>query len=78
MAIIIAKLTFSKIVIRCNTAPSKYIKSYLTKIFFKFFYSLSDVILVTSNDFKKEIFKYFKLDSVVHRQSLDLKEIKKI
>ncbi len=77
LPIVIAKITSSKIVIRCNTAPSKYINSYLSKIFFRYFYSLSNIILVTSNDFKKEIYKYFKLKSFVHRQSLDISEIKK-
>tara|TARA_B100001093_G_C26786149_1_gene996769 strand:- start:351 stop:1460 length:1110 start_codon:yes stop_codon:yes gene_type:complete len=77
LSIMIAKITFSKIVIRCNTAPSKYINSYLKRIFFKYFYSLGNIILVTSIDFKKEIYKYFKLNSFVHRQSLDIREIKK-
>ena len=35
------------------------------------------MILVTSNDFKKEIKKYFNLKSYVHRQSLDINRIKK-
>ncbi|MDC1033556.1 glycosyltransferase [Candidatus Pelagibacter sp.] len=77
LSIIVAKITFNKIIIRCNTAPSKYIDSYLKKIFFKYFYSLSDLILVTSKDFKKEIKKYFGLNSCVHRQSLDIEEINK-
>ena len=77
LPIVVAKITFSKIIIRCNTAPSKYINSSLKRLFFKNFYCLSNIILVTSNDFKKEFYKYFKLNSNVHRQSLDIKEIKK-
>tara|TARA_Y100000992_G_scaffold299928_1_gene267553 strand:+ start:191 stop:1300 length:1110 start_codon:yes stop_codon:yes gene_type:complete len=77
LPIIAAKITGKKVIIRCNTAPSKYINSDLKKLFFKFFYSLSDMILVTSNDFKKEIKKYFNLKSYVHRQSLDINRIKK-
>ena len=77
LPIVIAKVTFSKIIIRCNTAPSKYINNILKKFFFKSFYSLSNIILVTSIDFKKEFYKYFKLNSIVHRQSLDIKEIKR-
>ena len=76
LAIIIAKITLSKIIIRCNTSPSKYISNSIKNLFFKFFYSLSDKILVTSNDFKKEIKKYFNLNSIVHRQSLDINKIK--
>ena len=75
--ILVAKLTGNKIIIRCNTAPSKYINKTYKKIFFKFFYSLSDQIVVTSNDFKKEIKRYFNLSSIVHRQTLDIKNIKK-
>tara|TARA_B100000795_G_scaffold269648_1_gene259751 strand:+ start:287 stop:1396 length:1110 start_codon:yes stop_codon:yes gene_type:complete len=71
LAIIAAKLTGCKIIIRCNTAPSKYINSSYKKKIFKFFYSMSDEILVTSKDFQKEIKKYFNLSSIVHRQSID-------
>ena len=77
LPIIIAKITNNKIIIRCNTAPSKYVDGFIKKLFFKYFYSLSDVILVTSNDFKKEIKKYFGLESIVHRQTLDINKIKK-
>ncbi len=77
LPIIIAKITGRKIIIRCNTAPSKYINNSFKRIFFKFFYSLSDMILVTTIDFKKEIKKYFGLNSFVHRQSLDVFDIKK-
>ncbi len=75
LAIIAAKLTSTKIVIRCNTAPSKYISNYFNRIFFKVFYSLSDKILVTSNDFRLEFNKYFNLKSTIHRQSLDISGI---
>ena len=77
LPIIAAKITGKKIIIRCNTAPSKYINNNFKKLFFKYFYSLSDLILVTSNDFKKEIKKYFQLKSYVHRQTLDIEKIKK-
>jgi glycosyltransferase involved in cell wall biosynthesis len=75
LPIIIARITGKKIVIRLNTAPSKYIDNYLKKKFFKYIYSFSNLILVTSNDFKKEIKKYFDLESCVHRQSLDREKI---
>ena len=76
LAILAAKLTNSKIVIRCNTAPSKYITNLIKKIFFKVVYSQSNKILVTSKDFKIEMKKYFNLNSIVHRQSLDIEGIK--
>ena len=77
LPIVIAKITNNKIIIRCNTAPSKYVDGFIKKIFFRYFYSLSDIILVTSNDFKKEIKKYFGLNSIVHRQTLDINEVNK-
>ena len=77
LAIIAAKLAGCKIIIRCNTAPSKYINNFYHKKFFKFFYSMSNTILVTSEDFKKEIRKYFDLKSIVHRQSIDIINIKR-
>ena len=76
LPIIVAKIMNRKIIIRCNTAPSKYIDSKLKKFFFTYFYSLSDLILVTTKDFKKEIKKYFNLNSKVHRQSLNIEDIK--
>ena len=77
LPIVVSKIMCRKIIIRCNTAPSKYINNGFKRLFFKFFYSFADLILVTTNDFKKEIKKYFNLQSVVHRQSLDIKDIKK-
>ena len=76
LAILASKITNSKIVIRCNTAPSKYITNSLKKFFFKIIYSQSDKILVTSRDFRIEMKKYFNLKSQIHRQSLDLEGIK--
>ena len=77
LSILAGILTDNKVIIRCNTAPSKYISSYIKKFFFKFVYSRADKILVTSLDFQKEIKKYFNLKSTVHRQSLRLLKIKK-
>ena len=77
LPIIVSKVIRKKIIIRCNTAPSKYIDSNIKKFLFSFFYSKSNIILVTCNDFKKEIKKYFGLESIVHRQSLDVRNIKK-
>ena len=76
LAILASKITNSKIVIRCNTAPSKYITNFIKKFFFKIIYSQSDKILVTSRDFRIEMKKYFNLNSQIHRQSLDLEGIK--
>ena len=77
LPIVVAKIMCRKIIIRCNTAPSKYINNSYKRLFFGFFYSFADLILVTTKDFKKEIKKCFNLQSVVHRQSLDIEGIKK-
>ena len=76
LAVIAAKMMNSKIIIRCNTAPSKYITNFINNFFFKVIYSKADKILVTSKDFKSEMKKYFNLNSLIHRQSLDLEGIK--
>lgn len=77
LPIITAKILKKKIIIRCNTAPSKYITNNLKRIFFSYFYSKADIILVTSKDFKKEFKKYFKVNCIIHKQSLDILNIEK-
>tara|TARA_A100001011_G_C14265877_1_gene824620 strand:+ start:132 stop:1220 length:1089 start_codon:yes stop_codon:yes gene_type:complete len=64
-SIILSKIINSKIVIRLNTSPDKYIDTPLKKIIFKFFYNLSDGVIVNSFEFKKKIKKIFKLNSKV-------------
>ena len=55
-----------KIIIRLNTSPKKYIKNYFKFLIFKFFYSLSNKIVVNSHEFKKEFEKLFsmKVDTI--------------
>ena len=55
-AIIFAKIFNKKIIIRLNTSPEKYINSFFKKKFYGFFYSLSDLIIINSKDFKKKIY----------------------
>lgn len=74
-AIIAAKITGSKIIIRCNTSPDKYIKNFISKKIFHYFYSKADGIIVTSKDFKKKFLKFFNLDCYVHKQILNKDEI---
>ena len=74
-AIIAAKITRSKIIIRCNTSPDKYIKNFITKKLFYFFYSMAEGIIVPSDHFKKKFSNFFKLNCYVHKQILNYKEI---
>ena len=75
-AIFVGLLTNTKVVIRCNTSPEKYIKNILSKTIFKIVYSFSFKILVTSKDFKKEFINFFNLKTLVLKQSLDIEALK--
>lgn len=76
-AIIAAKITRSKIIIRCNTDPTKYINNYILKKIFIFFYKKADVIIVSTNEFKKSFENFFGLKCLVFKQTLNINLIKK-
>ena len=76
-AILIAIITSTKIIVRLNTSPEKYINTYLKKKIFTFFYKFADLIIVNDEDFKKSVKKYFNLNSKIVHNFVDLKEIKK-
>ncbi len=63
LAILVAKLTFNKIIVRLNTSPKKYIHNSNSKIFFKIIYKFSDSILCNSREFSKQIKRYFDIKS---------------
>jgi glycosyltransferase involved in cell wall biosynthesis len=73
--IIAAKITGSKIIIRCNTSPDKYIKNFISKKIFYYFYSKADGIIVPSKSFKEKFLKFFNLDCYIHKQILNKEEI---
>jgi len=75
-AIISSIITKKKIIIRLNTSPEKYIKSTFYKFFFKFFYKYADLILVNDLDFKKNIKKFFNLESFIVHNFIEEKFIK--
>ena len=54
-SIVISKIMRFKVLIRLNTSLKKYLNNFFKRIFFKFFYSLSDIIIVNSKLFKKEL-----------------------
>ena len=60
-----------------NTAPEKYINSYLKKKIFSFFYGFANLIVVNDSDFKKSVKKFFKIDSKIIHNFVDCAEIKK-
>ncbi len=62
-SIIISKIFRFRVLIRLNTSLKKYLNNFLKKITFKFFYSLSNIIIVNSKFFKKELFDEVNLKS---------------
>jgi len=54
-SIIISKIFGFRVLIRLNTSLRKYLSNFFKRITFKFFYSLSDVIIVNSKFFQKEL-----------------------
>jgi glycosyltransferase involved in cell wall biosynthesis len=62
VAIILSKIFRKNVIIRLNTSPSKYISNFFLKKIYKLFYNLADLIIVNSNEFKKEFYKLFKIN----------------
>ena len=66
-ALFISIITRTKIAVRLNTSPEKYINSYVKKKIFGFFYRFADLIIVNDEDFKKSVKKYFNINSkIIH------------
>ena len=70
-SIIISKFLGFKILIRLNTSLNKYVNNLFKTIIFKFFYSLSDVIIVNSKFFSERIKRIqFKISINLQFESL--------
>ena len=65
ISIVLSKLFRWSVFIRLNTSPRKYINSYFKLVFFKFFYNLSDQVIVNSFEFSKDIKKLFNIKTKV-------------
>tara|TARA_B100000579_G_scaffold99827_1_gene79346 strand:- start:682 stop:1764 length:1083 start_codon:yes stop_codon:yes gene_type:complete len=76
-SIFISKLIRSKIIIRLNTSPEKYVSNFFKKLFFKILYNATDEIIVNSNEFKKNLLKYFNLKSKVILNPIKIQTVKK-
>ncbi len=76
-AILIAKVFKKKIIVRLNSSPTGWLKNSFKKKIFKKIYSLSNLIIVNSQEFKNEIKKKFNLKSICIYNPLDKKKIKK-
>ena len=64
LAVLLSKFFGLKIIIRLNTSTNKYISNFIKKFFFKVIYSMSDVIIVNSIEFKKNLQKILQLNSI--------------
>ena len=62
-SIIISKILRFRVLIRLNTSLKKYLDNFFKRITFKFFYSLSDIIIVNSKFFQKELLSQVNLKS---------------
>mgnify|MGYP001187992943 CR=1 FL=1 len=74
-ALIASIITNTKIIVRLNTSPEKYVKSKIIKTIFKFIYKKSDIILVNDEDFKKSVKLYFGLNARIVHNCVDIKKI---
>jgi glycosyltransferase involved in cell wall biosynthesis len=74
-AILISSFFKNKIVVRLNSSPSGWIKSEFKKKLFKKIYSLANLIIVNSKDFRKEMLTKFKIKSECIFNPLDKKNI---
>jgi len=76
-AIIVAIILKKKIIIRSNLSPESWHGSYLKYIVFKYLLSKVDVIIVNSEDFRKQMKKVFNIKTTTIFNPVNIKEIKK-
>ena len=77
-AILVSKLTFTKVITRSNSAPSGWSKNYIKKIFYKLLISIADDVMVNSIEFKKEFKKNFNINAKCILNPFDKSLYKKI
>ena len=77
-AIILSKILGLKITIRLNTSTDKYINNYTKFFLFKLCYSMCDNIIVNSLEFKKNLKKILKLNSIAIYNPIKRNDKKKI
>ena len=75
-AIIVSKLLSVKIITRSNTSPYGWNKSLIKQSIFKFFFKKTDLIIVNSFEFKKQMDKVYSIKSKVILNPFDFNHIK--
>jgi len=78
LCILFCKIFGLKVVIRPNSSPTGWSSNYLKNFIFSKILKLSDIIVVNSNDFKKELKSKFNLDSKCIFNPLNKDEIRKL
>ncbi len=76
--ILLSKLFNKKIIIRSNSSPSGWSNNILKKIVFRIVFRYADKIIVNSEEFRYELKKKFKVDSVSIYNPLNKLEILKL
>jgi glycosyltransferase involved in cell wall biosynthesis len=76
-AIIASKLLGANIITRSNTSPNGWNKSSIKQLIFKFFFKKTDLIIVNSFDFKKQMDKAYSIKTKVILNPFDFDYIKK-
>jgi glycosyltransferase involved in cell wall biosynthesis len=64
-ALIIAQILRKKIIIRSNASTAGYINNPIKRKIFSFFFSLADVVICNSNEFKKNLKKDLNIESTL-------------
>lgn len=64
-ALIIAQILRKKIIIRSNASTAGYINNPIQRKIFSFFFSLADVVICNSNEFKKNLKKDLNIESTL-------------
>ncbi len=77
-SIILSKILGFKVLIRLNTSLNKYLKNFFKRITFKFFYSLSDIIIVNSKSFQKELNEINLKSYLIYNLSVNKKKRKRL
>ncbi len=81
--ILLCRIFKIKIIVRSNSSPTGWSHNFLKRFIYKKIISLSDEIIVNSNDFKKEMDKKFNIKTncifnPLDKLSIDLKSKKKV
>lgn len=76
-AIIISKLLGVNVITRSNTSPSGWNKNFIKQFIFKFFFRRTDLIIVNSFEFKKQLDKLYSVKSRVILNPFNFISIKK-